>query len=376
MDPEKSIASLTLDESQIKHLLNTMGGPTGSPLSPLTKERFSEGEKPTEMPLFEDGLFDFLGEFSERWNEVFRDLLQPSLEIIATVGFSNGRKALCGYGPITKTDRLIGFTPINDSEYRLTYPLSKDHFLSLLVADLGLDIETLNLGLEAEMTLETLLTLAGMIDAGREARLEAMLARYSEPDWEIPFDRILYNTREGLISNDYRWLASAIQSLFPFEFKVTPETLLEGLNDLQELGWVENQADELWSFTETFDVPRIHLESLLNFGSLSIHHQDQRGIEGIQVGILRTMATIWSLDYQDKALEKPLVHIETVSGPNLAQVLQHLLEGCLEKSLSSSPEIASHESLLFRGDKNLCPQCHTPGQPGDRFCSACGAAIK
>jgi len=374
MDQDIPLSTIILHRDQIGHLLTILGGPTGSLLSPLNREQFPAGGVTDNKLLLEEGLLDAQGELSEPWDQAFRYLLRPTLEVVAAIGFLDGRKALCGYGPCRKTDGLIGFTPLKDTEYQLVYPLSKDHFLSLLVAGLGLDVETLALDIEADMTLETLLALAGMIDAGREARMESMLARMSAPLPEIHFERILYNTRKGLVSNDYRWLASAIRNVFPFEFKVTQKTLLEGLSDLQELGWVENRAEELWSFTETFDVSRMHLESPLNFGILSIHHQDQSGAEGIQVGILRTMATLWSLDYQNKTPGKPLVRISTVSGPNLAQALQHLLEVCLEKPPSTQAEIVSHQSLSPKVDNSLCPKCHTSGQPGDRFCGTCGAA--
>lgn len=370
------ISSLTLNQDQIGYLLTLLGGPPGNPLSPLSGDQFPGGGEPDKSLLLEDGIIDPQDRLTAPWNQAFQILSQPYCEIVAAIGFPKGRKALCGYCASEDAGNIVGFTSQNEQDYRLNYPLSKDHFLSLLINDLGLDIETSVLGLEAEMDTDTLFALAGMIDAGREAQLEAMLAREPEPEWEIRFDRILYNTRKGLNENDYRWLASAVRSLSPFELRATAETLLQNLNELQKLGWVEKREEDLWTFAEIFDIPRRHLESMLNFGILSITRQNQNGNEGVHMGMLRTMGTLWSLDFQMRAGGKTMVRIGTVSGPNLAQTLNRILEIVLEHPPASQAEKDSQEPVQMKSDKILCTQCHTPGQPGDRFCSACGAAMK
>jgi hypothetical protein len=370
------ISSLTLNQDQIGYLLTLIGETKGNPLSPLSRERFPGGGESDKSLLLEEGIIDPRDRLTNPWNQSFQILSQPHCEIVAAVGFPRGRKALCGYCASGDAGTLVGFTSQNEQDYRLDYPLSKDHFLSFLTNDLGLDAETSVLGLEAEMETDTLLTLAGMIDAEREAQLEGMLAREPEPDGEIRFDRILYNTRKGLNTNDYRWLASAVSSLSPFELRATSETLLQHLNELQQLGWVEEREEDMWSITEAFDIPRRHLESLVNFGLLSIQHQDQKGIKRVYVGMLRTMATLWSLDFQTRAGGKTMVRIGTVSGPNLAETLDRLLEIAIEPPPVSQAERDFQEPVPSKNDKNICPRCHTPGQPGDRFCSACGAELK
>jgi len=369
--------SKTLNQAQIRHLLTVMGGPAGSTLSPLTRERFPEEGDPSERLMLEEGLIDPKGGLCEPWNQVFQSLSRPSLEIIAAVGFPEGRKSLCGYGSFGDMEKLVGFTPLNETEYRIVYPLSKDPFLSLLVVDLGLDLETPVLGVETEMDLETLLTLAGMIDAGREAQMEAMLARESEPDREVRFDRILYNTRKGLTSNDYRWLASAIRNLIPFEVTITQKTILSGLKELQKIGWVEKTGEKMWLFTETFDIPRKHFESLINFGILSIQRHNQEGIERIHLGILRTLGSLWILDFKDQDGDKPTVWVGTAYGPGLAQALDRVVEATLqgvpqpeELVGQSFPQEGGLSTVLPK--KSFCGKCGAPAQPEDRFCINCG----
>jgi hypothetical protein len=75
--------------------------------------------------------------------------------------------------------------------------------------------------------------------------------------------------------------------------------------------------------------------------------------------MIRTLGTLWVLDYKDNGQARPQVRIGTVSGPSLAQALAQVLETTMAPS-----------------SKTLCQQCSAETKPEDRFCSHCGTEIR
>jgi hypothetical protein len=344
-------------------LLAAAAGRTGT-LSPLETGGAQPADEAQRQELIRAGLLAADGSAGE----ATAILANPSAQIIATVGGKDGARALCAYAAAGRPSSLAGYTPQGGGEYLLNYPLSREHLGGLLSLGLGLEAETRDLGIDVELSMDALCALAGFVDASREIELDNMLARRpSHLDQSITADRIYLAAQEGQVNDDFRWLATATHRLSPFDIDISDDSIERGLQELKKLGWLSDTGGD-WSATERFLLPRMHLVSLLGCGRLSIQLVGASQPASSYLGIIRSLACVWTLRFAQAGPNQARVRLATVRGPALAKVIDDLLASALQALMEQAPAASA--------GGRVCPACQAPVGSDDVFCSNCGAKLR
>ena len=205
------------------------------------------------------------------------------------------------------------------------------------------------------------MALAGLIDAKREQYLDSLIARQLEDDAVLWPAAIMLSLRTGILSDDFRWLASMVWRLLPYAIEVQEAAIRAGLNELLEKGLTAAGPSGGIVMNAEIEAIRPHLSSPLAFGVVSLARLGDDGPERLHLGLIRTLATLWSVDFIPG---RPwITRLSSISSLELAGIV----ENTIEVILTTEP---SRET----GQKRFCPQCGQALEQDDRFCVACGAA--
>ncbi len=203
-----------------------------------------------------------------------------------------------------------------------------------------------------------------LIDANREWTLQSLLDRLPQPERAFSIERLVSVFQATLRSSDPRWLGMVAQLVTPFDFHLTSESCLSGMEEIARNGLAE-PSTEGWRLTPRMQQLATVMASPLAYASWRGHFRDRSGQwQRRHMAALRGLGALWSLDFpsQDE------VHIGEPDPRELAQRAALSLREWRGAS-SSAPETGADDSIP-------CPECAFRLPPGSRFCSQCGARIE
>lgn len=349
--------------------------PVQGPLSPLPPS----GEVPYALHTTEAqhmGLVDTGGHLFPDIKEIAAVLNDPALEI--RVAFQGLNETLALHAYANARANLVGFTPESDTSFNLIRSLQPEQLTSLLVGGLGMDVPATDPGIRAELTMEAVWTLAGLVDAMREEQLQNLLSHTTKDNLSCRINRIVPNIQKGISAGDSRWLCTRLYSLCPHELVMSDSAVQRGLSELEQLNWIRSDSQGNCGFSETWQPALMVLGFCVGSGVLAIRRKAAEGSVVFQVGLLRALGTLWSLDMNPAVGEKVLV--QTAAGPSLANAVDLLIQNALAAICAPAHEQAPPPPPLPapppvpQPKARFCANCGQPVPPAGRFCPGCGAA--
>jgi hypothetical protein len=300
-------------------------------------------------------------------------LTDPRVRIGVRLVSPNNARHLVAYGA-GDSDHLLGFTPGEAGAFNLATALTPDHVLALLATGLGLDQDIGELSLSAQLDGHALLALAGFADALRQRDLEALLARLPKPDSRVTQEEIYLCTLDGTVSGDMRWSAGLLAQLLESVPDVNEDVLAQGMQALQQAGWVQASAGNNWSPTEGFALGIAHWQLPLAGAHIQLVRLLDGKVESTELLLLRMLGSVWLCRQEGSQY--------AVSSPDAAHLLAFFNDVLPGFVLLPKPalQMPVQETLVVaaateRPRPRFCRQCGQPLTADARFCGACGAKI-
>lgn len=321
------------------------------------------------------GLLDQTGEPTPSWKPLVAALMAPDLRLLATTGSPAGLAHLQAFGAAGLDGRFVSCGERGEAERLLAWPLEVGDVLALFAVSLGLDGRTPDPGLRLELTADGFLALAAVLDALREAELNAMLAHNGPPVPMVSLAAIRVARDAGMISDDARWLVPVFRRMLPKTPDASPAALERGLADLVGAAVVEKGVDaQSWSLVPAFEPAWLRLKAPLAWGTLAAiglgggEMVGGKAARWNQLGALRTLGGLWGFESAESR-----VRFVTVEEPKLLEGFRLLIEAARAPAAkSTAPGV---QPMPATAGARFCASCGTPLQPGWKFCGSCGAPL-
>lgn len=350
-------SSFTLTTAQLAALLHSVPGGLGA-LSPL---RNSPVTSATGLPVQ-------ITQKPLEWEPAARTLAAPKLALIVSAGTSESIVYVHGYGAPATHDHLVGCTPSAGGMFEVMPDLKTGTWSQVLWDGLALDSVPSTTDAVVPMSTKAWLACCGLVDAIKEARLEALASRTPYPAATASTSDVSLAVKTGLMTQDTRWFTGMVRRLLPGDpGELGDEEVREGLKELAKLGWILSAGEDEWSFSETMQPHAIEWSAAVVSGSFSLLLDDPDGLNRLHVGLIRTLSGIWTIECPP---EGDLVKIGRTGG----QALMLTMMKAVEKLLASWP--ADHAGLQPRTNAVFCASCGSAIPAGAHFCAGCGKPVQ
>lgn len=321
------------------------------------------------------GMLEQSGEPTPSWKPLVAALMAPDLRLLATTGSPAGVAHLQAFGGAPLDGKFVSCGERGEAERLLAWPLEVDDVLALFAVSLGLDGRTPDPGLRLELTADGFLALAAVLDALREAELNAMLAHNGPPAPTASLAAIRLALDAGMISDDARWLVPVFRRMLPTAPDSSPAALERGLADLAGAAIVQNGGDaRSWTLVPAFEPAWLRLKAPLAWGTLAAIGLSGGKTAGEwaarwnQLGALRTLGGLWGFESSGGR-----VRFVTVEEPKLLESFRLLIEAA--RAQEAKPAASEAPSAPAPATAKFCASCGTPLRLGWKFCGACGAPL-
>ncbi len=360
---------LKLTASQLAALTRRAGVELG-PLSPL--HQFPESashEAPVQLP-------DFGAADAALWTPVASTLAAPGLALTVSAGTSDSVIFLHAYGSSATGSHLLGCTPVSGSTYEIVPRL--EHRAWLQVLSKGLSLEETEDTVESATALshEALLACCGLVDAVKEARLEALIAREAYPEATAPARDIMIAAKSGLLTQDARWFTGLVRRLLPrAPAAVTLEGTSAGLRELEERGWVARMPeDDTWAFANEMSAAALEWSAAAVSGHFSLRVAGAREVHELHLGLIRTLSGLWTLECP---AGQGGVKMGRSSGSALMGLLDKAVQTVMAPWQTAAPKhtASSPAPPAADGPAQFCVACGNRLVADARFCTHCGAPV-
>lgn len=365
---QTTASNLTLTAGQLAVLLRPLPGELGV-LSPLQSlETATSSDASASLP-------ETITRQRAVWEPIARTLSAPKLALVTSAGTSDNVVYLQAFGAPATCDHLVGCTRGPGGTFEIVPALTASVWSQVLWDGLALDTVPPTTDAVVTMSLAALTACCGLVDAVKESRLEALIAREAYPVSSATTASIALAVKTGLMTQDARWFTGLMRRLLPQDpTGGSLEQTRRGLDELALLGWVIRVGDDEWSFAETIQPHAIEWSAAVVSGLFSLHLDDPEGLNRLHVGVIRTLSGLWTLECP------PLG--ETVKfGRTGGQALMLTMMKAVKKLLASwpaQPVKAAASQPVPSGSlpAHFCPSCGAAVVEGARFCADCGKPMQ
>jgi hypothetical protein len=378
-------------------------------LPPAPSSPFATLQPPAsiEMPVVESlrakQVLTGPGGLSPAWRDALAALASPTHHAALYLGSAVSGQTIDYYAA---GQTLVGYTG-DAAEHRITFPYTAQTILKLL-SD-WMHCPEVPAAPRAQLSLPAaeLAAVAAVVDAVREERLRAVLARRSADTRSFSGDQLLYELDAGA-SADPRWLAGLLTRHALPAHRPDRALLNAGASALAARGWLRFEADRV-----LLEPPLAELaDRLATLGShlrIAIGPVDE---PGSLVLLVQSAASFWSFEFLSGDDGRPWILIQSMGGPDAASMLQRLLD-----LLPKPAPVASWTAAVPLPVQQLpaapppaplpvpvqpaplrpapvpqapvpavpvqpavaaqrrCPRCGKALLPGRKFCTSCGATV-
>lgn len=361
-------SNVMLTAGQLAHLIRSAGGEIGA-LSPL---KDLDGAPDRESSL---RLPDAVAENASFWEPVARTLGTPGIALIASAGTSDNVVFLHAYAsPATGKD-LVGCTVVTGNTYEVVPALDARHWARLLWEGLALDRVPDGPELSAPLSHAALMACCGLVDAIKEARFEALIARERYPDPAASARSIMLAAKTGVLSQDARWFTGLVRRLLPQAPEpVSVENIREGLDELVTLGWIVKIGSDEWGFSEAMFGTAMEWSAAAVSGLFSLHVAGPDGLHRLHVGLIRTLSGLWTMECP---ADGQSVKLGKTGGRALMKTLARAVGNGIDQWQSPVPKNAEPNPTPppTSGHVHFCVSCGDRLIPNAHFCTRCGAPV-
>ncbi|MDP1587117.1 MAG: hypothetical protein Q8M07_05210, partial [Prosthecobacter sp.] len=197
-------SSITLTTAQLDALLRSVPGGMGA-LSPLRNSPVS-------------GVASLPAQITQKpleWEPTARTLATPKVALIASAGTSESIVYVHGYGAPATRDHLVGCTPSGGGMFEVVPDLKTGTWSQVLWDGLALDSVPSTTDVVIPMSMKALLACCGLVDAIKEARLEALASRTPYPAATASTSDVSLAVKTGVMTQDARWFTGMMRRLLP-----------------------------------------------------------------------------------------------------------------------------------------------------------------
>lgn len=365
---ETTATNLTLTAGQLAAFLRPLPGEPGV-LSPLQSlGLFTTSDASASLP-------ETITRQRDVWAPIARTLFAPKLALVTSAGTSDNVVYLHAFGAPTTCDHLVGCTRAPDGTFEIVPTLTASVWSQVLWDGLALDTVTPAPDAAVSMSITALTACCGLVDAIKESRLEALIAREDYPASCATTASIALAAKTGLMTQDACWFTGLMRRLLPQDpGGGSLEQTRQGLNELAHLGWVISVGDDEWSFAETMQPNAIEWGAAAVSGLFSLHLDDPDGLNRLHVGIIRTLSGLWTLECPPLG---ETVKVGRTGGQALMLTMMKAVKTLLA-SWPARPVIAAASKPVPAGSlpAHFCPSCGAAVVDGARFCAECGKPVQ
>jgi Double zinc ribbon len=365
---ETNASNLTLSIAQLVTLLQALREEPGA-LSPLQAVGAAGS---TASPV---GLPDAVSRHAEEWQAIARTLLKPKVALVTSTAIHDQVVYLHAFASPATGDRLVGCTRGRGDEYEIVPSLATSAWGQVLWDGLALDNVTRAAQASATMSAEALMACCGLVDAIKESRLEALIARTPYPAAHASTASIALAIKSCRMASDARWFTGLVRRLLPEDpAGGEVDATRQGLLELAQLGWVLQVGDDEWGFAETMEEVATEWSSAAVSGLFSLHEDEAGGLSRFHLGLIRTLSGLWVIECLPN---DRMLRVGTGTGKALMLTLMKAVKALLAScSASPPPAVARPPALSVSQPSRHCPSCGTGLMDGARFCAGCGKPVQ
>jgi hypothetical protein len=351
-----------------------------TPLSPLATARYAAPSG--DLNAFQQGGF-----LSEEWRGARALLAQPRRQVrVHTPGVESTKRAVFyanGSGD------LVGCW-LEGEAWRITFPWTLSALADMTVATVGGGLPIPADPFAVTLQPAGLMLLMAVVDAIREARLSAVLARRGQPPLlftEADFQRQLAN---GYACDDANWSVTLLRLISASRGQPDNDAFPAGLNELEAAQLLRRKNDQWEPSDVLWRLAAYWTPSLPAVSHEAVTIDETGAMVGYRHGIvLRGEGPLWIIDYEGLANGNPKASLRSIASEGLHDWLTSLLEAPPLPARERAGVTCSACGAALSADDLFCPKCGTrttepavklcgnpacgqPLRPGADFCHRCG----
>ena len=364
---DTTTSNFTLTTAQLATLLRPLGGEPGA-LSPL---------QGTTLSAFSSQSISLPETMTRRevWEPVACTLLAPKLALVASVGPSEQVVYQHAFAAPATGDHLVGCTRGPGGTFEVVPCLTTSAWSQVLWDGLALDSVSAVADATVTMSHAALMACCGLVDAIKESRLEALIAREHYPAACATTASIALAAKTCMLTPDARWFSGLVRRLLPDEPGGGDlESTRQGLDELCRLGWVIRAGDDEWSFAEIMQPHATEWSMATASGHFSLHLDEPGGLSRLHVGIIRTLSGLWVIECPPNG---ETVNVGSSTGKALMLTMMKAVKTLLASWPASPVVIAtSQPGPAGSPPARHCESCGAAVPDGARFCAGCGKPVQ
>ncbi len=362
----QSLPTLQLTSSQLATFVRS----AGAEITQLSPAHGADGSPSADLP-------GSIAAHADAFAPIARTLARPRIALAASTATSDSVVYIHAFGSPATGRELVGCTEAQGGMFELVPALDSHTWPLVLFKGLALDTVPDGPVAAAPMSRAALLACAALVDAIKEARLNALLAREGYPEPIATTNAIAVAAKAAALVPDARWFSGLVRRLLPDDAgTVSLKETREGLNELGKLGWVTSTGENEWAFTETMQPHAAAWSSAAVSGLFSLHLDEPGGMSHLHLGMIRTLSGLWTIECPPQGT---MVKMGTTGGRALMLTLTKTVEKLLALG-SDSPETTNMKAGAMpapapTGTGQICASCGAAFPVGAHFCAVCGKPV-
>ncbi len=350
------LPTLQITASQLAAFVRS-GGVELNPLSPV-QDAQSFGAIP-----------DAIRENADAFVPFARTLAAPTLALVASTAAADTVVFVRAYGSPATGKSLVGCTSVAGNTFELVPTLDPHTWPLVLFRGLALETIPDQPAAVAVISRSALLACCALVDALKEARLNALLAREDYPAPAVSTSAVIVAAKASALTADARWFSGLVRRLLPEDpGTINADIVQDGLKGLESIGWITGSASGEWSFSDAMSPAALEWSVAAVSGMFSLHLADDEGPHLLHLGLIRTATSLWTIEC---SLPDAPVKFGRTGARELLTLLtkgvNHIIDGWEARPVPRQPEGNS---------PRFCAYCGATLLPGSQFCAGCGKPLQ